>query len=991
MIYSFGAFDLDTNVFELRRAGAPVAMEPQVFSVLTYLIEHRDRVVTKNELLDNVWGDRFVSESALTTRIKAARRAVGDDGAQQGVIKTVHGRGYRFVAAVRDNGTSAAQGRRTPVESPDGLVQRSLASAWPMIGRGHELEVLAGWFRDRAAGGMLLTGGAGVGKTRLAERVLELAEAAGMPNARVSGHPEGRSIPFAALSHLLPIDVASPTGADDLDRGAVFHRAAAALRDHAGDERLLLLVDDGDQLDELSRALVASLVHSRGVFAVVTMRTTGGPTPFDHLVKDGHLLRLTVEPLPVESIETLLHRVLGGPIVAESLGRLRDAAMGNPGVLRQLVETARESGVLTELNGVWRLVGPLQPTASFEDLVAERLRGLDDAHHHAAELLAIAGEIGLDTLAAVVGHDVLEDLERHGLLTVRYSGRRVGVSLAHPLFAEVLLRQLPALRGRRLRRELAEALEAVGARRRDDRIRLVAWRLDAGGAVDREDVLHAARLALLEGDDAIAERLVRCAEAAGGGARAMELLAELHFRRNEPGRLEAVLSAIDLHELPEPDRVRVVRRRSSNFFYAMTDVDGALAVLDETAHLFERAVGGARPLRPPGHDPLDGGAHQRRPQLLRTTPGHRRPPASFRGPPRPVPRAGGGRARRGSARARRRGVRHPRSLRPRPDPTRALDPAVQPHLRPHRARPARRGARRRGDGRGRRGHRRPRVVARVRSTPRRGARRRRRGRARPERAVRARVPRPWRVRCRALGAVARRHGAAAERRRRRRLPRSRSSGRALARGGLRRSVPQRSRPGASAGWRWSDRVRPSPTRCSSAVRRSRRSEAPMRSRRCCGTTSSGSAALSLVVDRLVELTSSVQGPLIAARADHAVGVVAVDHSRLRSAVAGFEQAGSPLLAAEAALDLADAAATTGDEAGADAARDHARHLLARLAQPVIDASTQSARLKRPASAPSSIASAISAYMRRQDSSAPDVQPSPITAPIAAIRASPTKA
>ena len=244
-----------------------------------------------------------------------------------------------------------------------------------MIGRGRELEVLAGWFRDRATGGMLLTGGAGVGKTRLAEQVLELAEAAGMPNARVSGHPEGRSIPFAALSHLLPIDVASPTGPDDLDRGAVFHRAAAALREQAGDERLLLLVDDGDQLDDLSRALVASLVHSRGVFAVVTMRTTGGPTPFDHLVKDGHLLRLTVEPLPVESIETLLHRVLGGPIVAESLGRLRDAAMGNPGVLRQLVETAREAGVLTELNGVWRLVGPLQPTASFEDLVAERLRG----------------------------------------------------------------------------------------------------------------------------------------------------------------------------------------------------------------------------------------------------------------------------------------------------------------------------------------------------------------------------------------------------------------------------------------------------------------------------------------------------------------------------------------------------------------------------------------------------------------------------------------
>jgi hypothetical protein len=91
---------------------------------------------------------------------------------------------------------------------------------------------------------------------------------------------------------------------------------------------------------------------------------------------------------------------------------------------------------------------------------------------------------------------------------------------------------------------------------------------------------------------------------------------------------------------------------------------------------------------------------------------------------------------------------------------------------------------------------------------------------------------------------------------------------------------------------------------------------------------------SLVVDRLVELASSIQGPLIAARVDHAVGVAAVDVARLGTAVAGFEQAGSPLLAAEAALDLADAAATTGDEASADVARDHARHLCARLAQPV---------------------------------------------------------
>jgi DNA-binding winged helix-turn-helix (wHTH) protein/alpha-beta hydrolase superfamily lysophospholipase len=98
--YSFDGVEIDTDRFVLHRDGVDVPVEPQVFDVLAYLVEHRDRLVTKNELLDEIWGDRFVSESALTSRIKSARRLVGDDGTRQGVIQTVHGRGYRFVAPV---------------------------------------------------------------------------------------------------------------------------------------------------------------------------------------------------------------------------------------------------------------------------------------------------------------------------------------------------------------------------------------------------------------------------------------------------------------------------------------------------------------------------------------------------------------------------------------------------------------------------------------------------------------------------------------------------------------------------------------------------------------------------------------------------------------------------------------------------------------------------------------------------------------------------
>jgi pimeloyl-ACP methyl ester carboxylesterase/DNA-binding winged helix-turn-helix (wHTH) protein len=155
MIYAFEDCELDTDRYELSRAGDPVAVEPQVLDVLTHLVRHRDRLVTKEELLDEVWGDRFVSESALASRIRDARRAVGDDGRAQRVIRTVHGRGFRFVAEVRTVEPSdtaaptrrtAAPPRRTPVQevrfcrAPDG-VRLAYASA----GSGPPLVKAANW------------------------------------------------------------------------------------------------------------------------------------------------------------------------------------------------------------------------------------------------------------------------------------------------------------------------------------------------------------------------------------------------------------------------------------------------------------------------------------------------------------------------------------------------------------------------------------------------------------------------------------------------------------------------------------------------------------------------------------------------------------------------------------------------------------------------------------------------------------------------------
>ena len=99
-MWRFDGFVLDTQRFELRSGAEVIHIEPQVFDVLTQLISNHHRFVSKEELFDSVWGGRFVGEAALTSRIKAARRALGDDGESQTYIRTVRGRGYQFVGTL---------------------------------------------------------------------------------------------------------------------------------------------------------------------------------------------------------------------------------------------------------------------------------------------------------------------------------------------------------------------------------------------------------------------------------------------------------------------------------------------------------------------------------------------------------------------------------------------------------------------------------------------------------------------------------------------------------------------------------------------------------------------------------------------------------------------------------------------------------------------------------------------------------------------------
>ena len=116
MIYRFGPCRLDTDRLEYWRGPDSIAVEPQVFELLVYLIENRDRVVSKDDLIASVWAGRIVSDATLSSRINAARRAVDDDGKEQAVIRTFPRRGFRFVAEVfAETDASAADHSLTDV------------------------------------------------------------------------------------------------------------------------------------------------------------------------------------------------------------------------------------------------------------------------------------------------------------------------------------------------------------------------------------------------------------------------------------------------------------------------------------------------------------------------------------------------------------------------------------------------------------------------------------------------------------------------------------------------------------------------------------------------------------------------------------------------------------------------------------------------------------------------------------------------------------
>jgi DNA-binding CsgD family transcriptional regulator len=446
---------------------------------------------------------------------------------------------------------------------------------WPLVGRTAELDLIVASLEGP---GVVLAGPAGVGKTRLAREAVQRTGAD--PLLRIAARPSVAAVPLAPFAPLLP---GGPGLLSPLDAPSAI--VPALVERWTGEGRPVLVVDDAQWLDGVSAAVLLQLVADHGIRLVVTLRQGEAVVPEVVALWGEELLRRKeVGPMGEDDLRTLVLSVLGGPVEEASLRAMLRTSAGNVLYLRELLLGSVEADALVREHGVWRLAAALGATPRLADLVGARLAGLDREGREALELVACAGALELESLVDLVGADVVEGLERSGLLVA--GGATTGAPLmevAHPLHAEVLRDQLPAAARSRISAQLLATVpdQSWDALRPDQRMQRSIWHLDAGLPADAGRLMVAANDAVAAGDQALAARLATAAFEAGGPVDAVVLaswcLGELGERAQAERFLERALAA----STSLVDQAEITSCMVEDRYWADDDPEGA-ARLAET-------------------------------------------------------------------------------------------------------------------------------------------------------------------------------------------------------------------------------------------------------------------------------------------------------------------------------------------------------------------------------------------------------------------------
>ena len=365
---------------------------------------------------------------------------------------------------------------------------------WPVVGRDDELAAISAGLRHGV--GCVIVGEPGVGKTIVLRELRRRLAAAGRDSQLV----------LAATAAESSMPETGPA---------------------AGDEPAVLLIDDAHLLDPAAAAMVGHQAMNGIVLIVAAMRA-GAPVPVDieRLWRADLCGRLDLQPFDQADVQALLEAVLGGDVEDRVARLLFKRAGGNALLLRELTRSGVESGALVRRHEVWSLAGELALGSGVQELIRGGLAGLGEAESRTAHLLAVGEPVPLGVADTLVGRPMLEELEGKRIISLQETADGPVVTLGHPLYGEVLRADIPALRLRRLRLELARAIGGMPSAKPRDVVRAALWRVEAGEPGDAAALLAAAHSARAFSGPS-AERLAEAAVAAGAGVDGAILLASL--------------------------------------------------------------------------------------------------------------------------------------------------------------------------------------------------------------------------------------------------------------------------------------------------------------------------------------------------------------------------------------------------------------------------------------------------------------------------------
>ncbi|PXX70911.1 regulatory LuxR family protein [Nocardia tenerifensis] len=444
-----------------------------------------------------------------------------------------------------------------------------VAREWPLIGRAEELGFVDSAMRRRdVAGGVVLVGGAGVGKTRLAREAVALARGRGARVWWVAATECARAVPLGAFAEMLP---------EPGDPHTVVRRTLDRIA--GGRSPVVVAVDDAHLLDDLSALVVNQLVLQQRATVLATVRIgERAPDAVIALWKDELLQRMDLQPLSERETEALVEAALGGSVEGATTRRLWRLSRGNALFLRQLVVP----GAFRCEGGVWRLEGEVEVPPILSEMVDARISALPVDVRMVIDLLALSEPLPVGLLDEAVERGAVERAEDAGLVSIDTNADRWEARLVHPLYGEVRRAGIGLLRARRLCGEIAMALADIDSRP-DAAARRALLLLDSDLPADVSLFVRVGEQALGLSDVRLADRLGRAAVAAGGGFRAQAIVAYAAIWPGMPEAADVELARLAELATDEGQFVRATIMRATGLAYMMAHPDQALTLLDNGA------------------------------------------------------------------------------------------------------------------------------------------------------------------------------------------------------------------------------------------------------------------------------------------------------------------------------------------------------------------------------------------------------------------------